>query len=88
MLLEVLQEARKNVAAPVKMVAEATVVLLGHVEGKLVPPRGRSLRCSRTGIFVNRHDNKCMHRFVGHGASAIEKSDLDQDLSRRRPSLK
>ena len=55
MLLEVLQEAGKNVVASVKMVAEATVVLLGHVEGKLVPARGRSLRCSRTGIFVTRH---------------------------------
>ena len=39
MLLEVLQEAGKNVVASVKMVAEATVVLLGHVEGELVPPR-------------------------------------------------
>ena len=34
------------------MVAEATVVLLGHVEGKLLPPRGRYLRYSRTGIVL------------------------------------
>ena len=74
--------------ASVKVVAEATVVLFGHVEGKLVPPRRRSLRCSRTGIFVNRHVKICMYRFVGHGASAIQKSHLDQDLSRRRPSWK
>ena len=63
-------------------------MLLGHVKGKLVRPRGRSLRFFRTGIFVNRHVSKCMYRFVGHGASAIEKSGLDQDLSRRCPSSK
>ena len=74
--------------ASVKVVAEATVVLFGHVEGKLVPPRRRSLRCSRTGTFVNRHVKIYMYRFVGHGASAIEKSQIDHDLSRRRPSSK
>ena len=83
-----LKKPEKILFASVEMVAEATVVLLGNVEGQLVPPRGRYLRCSRTGIFVNRHVNKCMHRFVGLGASAIENTDLDQDLSRRRPSLK
>ena len=87
-LREVLHKPEQILFASVKMVAEATVVLLGHVKEKLVPPRGHSLRCSRTGIFVNRHVHKCMYRFVGHGTSAIEKSDLDQDLSRRRPSSK
>ena len=87
-LHEVLKEAGKFMFASVKMVAEATVMLLGHVEGNLVPPRGHSLRWSRTGIFVKRHVHICMYRFVGHGTSAMEKSDFDQDLSRRRPSSK
>ena len=38
--------------ASVNMVDEATIWLRGHEEGKVVPPRGHSLRCSRTGISV------------------------------------
>ena len=46
------------------------------------------MRGAKTGVIPPRHSPPCkyMYRYVGHVVPAIEKSDLDQVLSRKRPS--
>ena len=46
------------------------------------------MRGAKAGVSPPRRSTPCkyMYKYVGHVISAIEKSDLDQVLSRKRPS--